>query len=306
MADEEYSMVLKAAWYYYMENYTQQQISEMMGVSRTKVIRLIEEAHTRGTIQFLFRPNDQENMEIEKGIIDKFGLKDAYVIPTPQPNSDLRESIAKAAAMYVSNNLKDDGYLNIGYGDTMGLLLKFLATSGKNKLNVVSLTGGVSYYLPTITSELFGMKLYLTPAPLIVSKPELRELLLQEGPIKDIYTMSKHADMSVVGIGATEDGATILRNNIVDKTEFALLKMQGAVGDVLTHFYDKDGQDITSDLDTRVISTSLEDLVQMKNVVGVAAGESKVTAIYAALMRGFLDVLVTDANTARHLLEYSQ
>ena len=37
----EETLMVKAAWYYYMENYTQQNISTLLGVSRVRVIRLL-------------------------------------------------------------------------------------------------------------------------------------------------------------------------------------------------------------------------------------------------------------------------
>ncbi len=302
MNDSDYPLVLKATWFYYMENYTQQQISQMMGISRAKVIRLLEDARGRGLIQFVFRQEDAERMQTERSLTTLFSLDDAFVVPTPDESSDLRNSIAQAAAMYVSDHMKEDGFLNIGYGDTMGLLLNHLANTCTNKLNVVSLTGGVSYYLPKITSEIFGIKLFLTPSPLVVSSSELRDSLLAEPSIREIYRMTEHADMSIVGIGATEDNATVLRNGILSKNELALLKMQGAVGDILNHFYDRNGELVDSSIENRIISTSLDDLQNRKNVVGVAAGSEKIEAIRAALARGYLNVLITDEETARSLL----
>ena len=41
----------------------------------------------------------------------------------------------------------------------------------------------------------------------------------------------------------------------------------------------------------------------MRNVIGLAAGAQKVEAIRAALLGGFLDVLVTDEATATLLLK---
>lgn len=302
MSEEEYPLILKVAWYYYMEDYTQQQISQMLGVSRAKVIRLLEEARAEGIIQFIFRAEDASRMQIERGLIERFGLDDAYVIPTPGTRSDLRDSLARAATMYVSDHLRPDGYLNIGYGDTMSHVLSHLAVGRGSRLNVVSLTGGVSYYLPMISSEVFGMRLYLTPAPLVVSSRDLRDALLEEQSIRDVYRMTEHADMSLVGIGGADDNATVLRNGILSKTELALLKMQGAVGDVLTHFVDAHGQPIDTTIENRIVSTSLEDLRAMRNVVGVAAGPEKVAAIHAVLVAGYLNVLITDGETARSLL----
>ena len=108
--------------------------------------------------------------------------------------------------------------------------------------------------------------------------------------------------MSVVGIGAAVEGATVLRNGILNEGELTVLKMQGAVGDVLNHFMDKDGNLIQTEIEDRVISTDLDKLRQLKNVVGVAGGKDKVTAIKAVLNGGYLNVLITDSDTAAELL----
>ncbi len=55
--------------------------------------------------------------------------------------------------------------------------------------------------------------------------------------MKDIARMVSLATMSVVGIGAMNDDATIITNGILNKNDFLYLSMQGAVGDILTHFH---------------------------------------------------------------------
>ena len=306
MTDDEYQLMLKATWLYYLENYTQQQISGLMGVSRGKVIRLLDEARSEGIIRFLFRQNDQERMEVERRLIKKYSLHDAFVVPTPAHHSDLLDSIARAASMYVADHLRADGFLNIGYGDMTGRILDNLASTRHSDINVTSLTGGVSYYLPKVSSEVFAMHLYLVPSPLILSTPELRDALLHEAPIQDVYRMTNHADMTVVGIGSMDEEATIIRNGILSKTDLALLKMQGAVGDVLNHFIDANGNPVDTDIEDRIMSTSLETLQSMRNVVGVAGGVVKIPAIHAVLRHGYLNVLVTDEVTAQGLLEYEK
>lgn len=304
MTDERYQLLLKVTWYYYMENYTQQQISNLVGVSRGKVIRLLDEAKSEGIIRFLFRNNDTERMQLEKKLIEQFGLHDAFIVPTPDKNSALVDSIAKAAAMYVAEHLETDDFLNIGYGDMVGLMLQYLTTARHSDINVVSLTGGVSYYLPKVGSQVFAMNLYLTPAPLILSTAELRNTLEKETAIQDVYRMTKHANMTIVGIGSMDEDATTIRNGILNKTDLALLKMKGAVGDILMHFIDSDGNPVDNDSENRIMSTSLKKLQEMKNVVGVAGGKVKVPAIHAVLKHGYLNVLITDEKTAWEILKY--
>ncbi len=302
MDEQTYALATKAAWYYYMEDNTQAQIAEVMGVSRAKVIRLLEEARAQGIVQFSFRKNDSQRVSAEQLLIDRFGLKDAFVVPTPLDSSAINQSIAQGAAHYVSDHLREDGYLNIGYGDTVSRMLGFLAKNREESLNVVSLTGGVSYYLPSVGTTAYSMHLFLTPSPLVVSSRQVRDALLDEKSLQDVSTMTEYADMSVVGIGAAVEGATVLRNGILNEGELTVLKMQGAVGDVLNHFMDKDGTLIKTEIEDRVISTDLDKLRQLKNVVGVAGGKDKVSAIKAVLNGGYLNVLITDSDTAAELL----
>ena len=303
MLDEKtYTLATKAAWFYYMENYTQHQIAEAMGLSRAKVIRLLEDAKTDGIIQFNFRKDDSTRVSLEKNLIAAYGLNDAFVVPTPLNEATLTHTISRAAALYVSDHLRPGGYLNIGYGDTVSSMLGYLAKEHEDPINVVSMTGGVSYYLPSVSSTAYAMHLFLIPSPLIVSSSEVRDALLGEKSIQEIYAMTEHADMSVVGIGAAVEGATVLRNGIIRESELAILKMQGSVGDVLNHFYDSEGNPITTEIENRTISTDIEKLRTMKNVVGVAGGSEKVAAIKAVLRGGYLNVLVTDSKTAEGLL----
>ena len=287
MDEKTYTLATKAAWFYYMENYTQHQIAEAMGLSRAKVIRLLEDAKTDGIIQFNFRKDDSTRVSLEKNLIAAYGLNDAFVVPTPLNEAALTHTISRAAALYVSDHLRPGGYLNIGYGDTVSSMLGYLAKEHEDPINVVSMTGGVSYYLPSVSSTAYAMHLFLIPSPLIVSSSEVRDALLGEKSIQEIYAMTEHADMSVVGIGAAVEGATVLRNGIIRESELAILKMQGSVGDVLNHFYDSEGNPITTEIENRTISTDIEKLRTMKNAV---------------LRGGYLNVLVTDSKTAEELL----
>lgn len=112
--------------------------------------------------------------------------------------------------------------------------------------------------------------------------------------------------MSVVGIGHMGEDATIIQNGILTKNDFTILHMKGAVGDVLSHFIDEKGQVVSPDLERRLLSTPLEVLKKLDNVIGVAGGESKENAILAVLQGGYLDVLITDEDTAAHLLDKSR
>ena len=175
-------------------------------------------------------------------------------------------------------------------------------TSVNFRLMWFPLTGGVNYYLPNTRSSIFNAKLYLTPAPLLMASEDIVKAMEQEPSVKQIRHMATLAQMSIVGIGGVDSNATLLTNGTLNHSDVLLLSMQGAVGDMLCHFIDKDGNVIQSSLERRLMSTPLEQLKEMSNSIGVAGGSTKSEAILAALKGNYLDVLITDETTATNVL----
>lgn len=271
-------------------------------IPRLRVNRLLDKARKAGIIQFSVREGDSKRMIVERELITQFGLKDAFVVPSPINEQDINESVAQAAAMYIHERLDKSGYINMGYGDTSSRILNHLANICEFPVNVVSLTGGVNYYLPNTRSSIFNAKLYLTPAPLLMASEDIVKAMEQEPSVRQIRHMATLAQMSIVGIGGVDSNATLLTNGTLNHSDVLLLSMQGAVGDMLCHFIDKDGNVIQSSLERRLMSTSLEQLKEMNNSIGVAGGNTKAEAILAALKGKYLDVLITDETTASNVL----
>lgn len=295
-------IMTKVAWYYYIEGLTQQVIAERLGIPRVKVVKILEQARNYGIVQFSFWPNNTKRMQLEQDIINQYGLDDILIIPTPYKPNQINESIARAASMYIFNRLPSDGYINIGYGDTPSKVLNNLASMSEKALTCISLTGGVNYYLPDIRSTIFNAKLHLIPAPLVISTEEMAHAIKQENSIQTINRMIKFSGLSVVGIGAMNAEATILKSNILNRDDFAMLERQGAVGDLLCHFIDSEGKTVDSTIDKRLISTPLSELKSLSNVIGVAGGTEKVEAIKAVLKGHYINVLITDDETAQQLV----
>lgn len=302
----EESLMIKTAWYYYIENMTQQKISEKLGISRMRVIKLLEKARQTGIIQFRITQERSQHLQSEQKLVERYSLKDAFVIPSPPAGAILNESLASAAAMYISDRMTDNTYLNMGYGDTPSRVLNHLATLAESPVSVVSMTGGVSYYLPNNLSNVFNAKLFLYPTPLMFSSKELCQSMRDEPYVMEIARMVKLAAMTIIGIGGMGEDATILNNGILNKNDFLYLSMQGAVGDLLTHFIDINGNPVSSHIEGRLLSTPLQTLRELKNVIGIAGGKSKHEAIRAALNGKYLDILITDEETALALIHDSE
>lgn len=304
--DYEEILLVKVAWFYYIGGFTQQEIGEYLGIPRLRVNRLLDKARRNGIIRFSIRESDSNRMEIEQKLIKRFHLKDAFVVPSPIDGKNINEGVAQAAAMYIHERIDQSSFINIGYGDTTSRILNYLSNMSEFPVNVVSLTGGVNYYLPNARSNIFNAKLYLTPAPFLMKDADMVQAIENEPSVQQILNMTALSQLSVVGIGGMDAEATIVTNGMLSNNDFLLLSMKGAVGDILCHFIDQNGQLVPSNIEGRLISTSLERLKSLENTIGVAAGESKVKAILAALRGGYLDILITDENTASSILEVSE
>jgi DNA-binding transcriptional regulator LsrR (DeoR family) len=81
------------------------------------------------------------------------------------------------------------------------------------------------------------------------------------------------------------------------------LRQANVVGDISSKYILKNGELAPVSINQRGIGIELEDLKKIDKVIGVAKGVYKVESILAALKGGYLDVLITDDETATHLIE---
>ena len=109
--------------------------------------------------------------------------------------------------------------------------------------------------------------------------------------------------LGLVGIGSVDPSDMLASSgNIFSAQELDELRQMGAVGDVCLRYFDADGNPIQSALNDRVIGMDLEQLRKIKRCVGVAGGKRKVAAIRGAMRGKYINVLITDVNTANELI----
>ncbi len=299
--DYEKNLMIKIAWYYYMENMTQQAIADQLNITRMRVIKLLEKARQTGVVQFRISSSLDFRRDLETRLMEKYHLRDCYTVPTNPNMASTNDTIARAASIYIADHVRENSYINFGYGDTTSKTIEYLARNLETAVSFVSLTGGVGYYLPKSESNIFNAKLYLIPSPIIMSSAQMADAIKKESSVQEVTNMIRLASMTVVGIGGMDDSATIVKSSILNPSDFRLLAMKGAVGDVICHFIDKDGKLVDTEVDSRLVSVPLGALKELENVIGVAAGKHKLPAIHAALMGGYLDILITDEETAGQL-----
>jgi len=118
--------------------------------------------------------------------------------------------------------------------------------------------------------------------------------------------MAKHTDYSMVGIGLAGEESTLVKLRYLNLGETEALRQQGAVGDILAQFFNLKGEKVDCDLHKRIVAFPLEDLREMKNVIGLAGGKIKVKAVLGAIHGRYIKILITDEKTAERLINLEQ
>lgn len=312
--DSEEDLVTRIAWLYYKEKLTQAEIAEVVFLSRQKVQRYLEKARDLEIIRFTLKHPRVNLLGIEEKLKAKCGLKDAVVVPSPHTDSEgLRKSFAKAGALYLERRLgpMGDCTLGLGWGNTTAYLAdNFEPQSIEGKVEVVSLIGNLMLNV-SMNPFLMGQKIagklnapfYNIWAPAIAQTKERAEVFKSEPWIHDVLDIACKANINLISIGEVSRSASLFQMGYLSGQDLERLIGKGAVGDILSRFFDADGNIIEDEVHDRVIGIPLEVLRDDQKVsIGVAGGASKTEAIIAAMRQKYINVLITDENTATEIL----
>ena len=153
-------------------------------------------------------------------------------------------------------------------------------------------------------AALMGAEPRFLRIPGVVTSAEARQALLDRDPhAREVLELLDHVDVALVGIGTCEIVPPLQAgDNFFTTEQFDLARSLGAVGQVNLRFIAADGSPVASELDGLIVGVTLEQLKRCQRTIAVAGGPSKYAAIKAAVLGGFVNTLITDVDTARHLL----
>lgn len=300
---------VRAAWLYYIEDMTQEQIARFMNISRAKVIRLLASARDSGIVRIRIEGRASEQIALERQLVAAFGLSNAIVVPAPADEAEVATVVGHAAGTYLSDQIKDGMSLGVGWGATLHMSLKALAAQPCQRLSVVSLLGGMTHSRTVNPSavarriaDAFGAECYQLTAPVVVANESVRTALWSEPGLRELLDRARRVDLALVSVGDVSEEATLFRQGLLPRSVLASLRAAGAVGDVLCHFIDIEGNVVDHPVNRRVVAVGLDDLRRVAKIVIAAGGRRKVAAIRAALKATGAGVLITEEAAARGLL----
>jgi DNA-binding transcriptional regulator LsrR (DeoR family) len=310
---EAASLRLRAAWLYYNHALTQKEVAEQLGISRTTVIRLLDEALKRGEVRIWIEEGDARSMKLAVELERALHLDEAIVVPEARGPEQTAKSVGMALGKFLSEAISDNMTIGVGWGRTLTASLASFRPPRHAGVKVMSLLGGSVEthftnpieYTWRLASQL-AAECFLFPAPLIVDSFDTKQRLMQKCGLGRLNQIARNLDLAVVSVGDISLKPTSLARQLISEAELVELVALGCVGDLMCNFLDANGATVPHPISERVMSIDLDTLAKAGHVVIACGGANRAPAIAAAIKRIGCNTLVTDESAARAILGMEQ
>lgn len=322
IVDDE-RLIYKVCCLYYQDDMNQKEVGDYLGISRSSVLRILRKGREMGIVTIeLHNPRFYDYGEMEKTLEKVYGLRDVVIVE----NSvlDTRQEAASymfgKAADYLHSFFKEGDRIGVAMGKTLNNVVSTNKVYEKyNDLLFVALEGGISKITVDDTdiqgnelarkfADKFGGTYSQFLSPAVFSDKKVLEYFMEEKAVNYILDDFKKLNVIVVGIGVPDRvDHTLDKAGYISGRELRSLSEHGAVGDLCLQFYDKDGgTDRFRFFNDRVAAMRLEDIRKIPRKIGIAGGARKAEAVVGAIRGGYINILITDNECAKRLIELAE
>lgn len=302
---DEKLLMWEAATLYYEKKHTQQEIAELLGLSRQTVSKLLNDAVKENIVEIRIHDPQKSCLELEQMLCERFGLSTAAVCAVSGKDQTLRRIMTvKTAVNHITPILKQGGLkIAVSWGRTIRQLIE--------EMDEIAATGNVVFPLFGATdaedscfssneiarglADKTGAQVQYAWFPYLTDSEQDYQLLKRTGYYKKVQALWEQIDVALVGIG-NADVVTMFGSAIGLPVDAV-----GIAGDIATHFFDKNG--CFTDRHQNTLCADAENIRAARQTIAIACGCDKADAILGALKTGLLNTLITDEHTAREILE---
>lgn len=304
-------LMVKVCDLYYNNDLRQEEIAKKLEISRATISRILKNAKNEGIVKIeVINPLSNDYFKLEKALEEKFGLNEVIIAPDESDVSYQKEALGKICATYLQRVLKDGEVVGLSMGKTVKTIAPYIHQEKPRNISFIPLLGGmgqvgIEYHCNQIVIDFtraFGGDYHLLHAPAMILDNELMNSLKNDIHIKQVLDLMDNMTTAIVGIGTAVPGSTMMETGYYKEEDLKAMKDMGIVGDICLQMYDINGNTDYS-YNKYIFGTPLNDLRNIKRVIGISAGIEKLDAIYGAINGKLINVLVTDSVTAKLLLE---
>lgn len=297
---------------YFVEEKTQNEIAQHLGLGRVTVVRLLSDARERNEVKFSIEGETAECVELERRLESRFGIREAIVVPVSSAEADACPAISAATGMHLSKMVGTNQKIGVGWGRTLWESLAYLSAETVPGLSIVSLLGGITKAKQFNPSEfawrisnLFQAECYMMTAPAIVDSADTRQALIERCGLKEVFERAKSLDAVLISVGDMDRESTPYRHEFVSEELREAMINEGAVGEFLFNYFDVQGRPVKHPIGERVMSIPQDVIASCPERVIASGGVRKALALLGALRAVKPTVLVTDEFCARKVLSLS-
>jgi DNA-binding transcriptional regulator LsrR (DeoR family) len=296
----DFELLVRASRLYYELGETQNEIAELLGVTRPQVSRLLKRARAEGIVEIRIVDSTAVESPAAAQLRSRFGLEAVHLAPAIVGPEDLtRRMVGRLAAEILRAAVRPGAIVGIGDGASVSATAAALEDGATPiAVTVVPLCGG---FWTTgqerepyrRVADALGGQVRGLMAPGLVDDAATKTALAAHAGVRAIADLWDRLDLCLYGIGGPAWSASLVGERVERELEGA-----GAVGEVLVAPFDLDGRFVCPALRERVIAFDARRLGRVPAAIGVAAGDAKVRPILGALRAGIVRTLVTDVATA--------
>ena len=316
MNENEIRLLLKIATMYYEQDMTQSQISKELSINRTTISRNLKKIREKGIVKISIDYSIAPSFDVEQQLINKFSLKDAIVVNTGE--SDTKEEklrrLGIAAAEYLDQIITDSDVIGFSWGSSLYNVVNSLETTKDVNATFVPLIGGPlgklegQYHVNAIVyqaAQKYNGRSLLIDLPAIIKDGDARQYFVNSEHYKEISEYWNQLTISLLGIGSIEIAGNSIWKNFYEEEVIREAEKRSVVGDILSQFYDLDGNLVETSLSNRLTAFNINQLQKARYSIGIAESMEKVKGIIGALNGGYINVLITTDETAKFILSSS-
>jgi DNA-binding transcriptional regulator LsrR (DeoR family) len=291
---------------HYLDGRSKIEIAEEFGLSRFKVARLIDTARRSGLVRIEIRHEGGIDLELSARVRDRFGLRHAIVVDTPDDDPHaLRRHLGRAAAELLGEVITPQDVLGLAWAHSVRAMARVMPRLPA--IPVVQLTGAMpdgndsAIDIVRDVARASGGPAYVFYAPFVVADAATARALRRQPEVARAFARLPSVTRAVVGIGLWAPGLSTLYDT-ADTHEHEILRRLGVCAEVSGVFLGADGKPVETGLTARMIAMDAGQMRAIPEVIALPHGPAKVPAVLAALRSGLVTGLVTHAPLANGLL----
>jgi len=291
---------------FYVDSRSKVEIADLLGMSRFRVARILEDARELGLVKVTIRLPAAIDAEASAAVKRHTGAR--AIVLSADTTGDVRQHLGRLGADLLSERAASEDVL--GFTCSRSVSAACSALRSLSSCDVIQLTGTLagrdgepgSVESVRRAAAVGGGRQFPIYAPMVLPDAQTTRGLGRQEAIRHVLDRIPTVTIALVAIGGwSQETSTAWES--ATPADHVLARDAGAVGEIGGRLFDARGRAAVTELDDRVLGLGLEQLRSIPEVIALAHGSGRAAAAHAAITGGLVDTLVCDHAVARGVLD---